>query len=686
MKQEKWYWTDLGGFDADNQTASVADFINRVGGDIRGVSLLFSDIDFINCHNPDPNETLRAVDCTYGGHPGNLDRARQAWTRRGLQALVKALQARGVSVLLSTFNVSFFNVCANPERDGKIIDGAHSGAHPELWEADAAGARSRFSMNVLKRLPDKTYYQDYLAAKLKEAVEFYGFDGMQVADGLSSARMSIQNGDFSDDMFAQFTAAAGCEIPEVPFLADHDNALYKKRRAWILENRLYDWTVFLSGRWADFYRVIFAALPGKILIFNNAWTREPFEALYRYGFDYRKAYKKEAYGMMTEDTSPTAAIYSRGDMHGVPLSAADRAYCQNELGLVHMSLKIAQPGVKQLYMTPIRDTLEDYDSLRHATMDLERSILRRNNSFVFDGKAYVPYADGPWYCLSDGVPAEDWRFLFARENKRIESIEGTLGVAAVWSDAALYPELKHYIQTNDYTSTELRKEFLNAGLPISTMVRFSDIEKISEPLLVTCPQFLSADEIKILERTNKTMIVAGKENPLKRKADAYIGGGILGVWLYNAGAAAENFRGKSAAWQGLAKVQKCAPGVYADYGGIWTCPLKYNRVSADFFRAIAHEFNQCFGLPYAESEYGGAERDCTVITLRTGKSSYRVLMANNGFSYIVPKIVFPFPVAAARSLNKPPLYKVRSDGNVAFNRIPPRGIDILAVEAANESK
>ncbi|MDR1093124.1 MAG: sialate O-acetylesterase [Clostridiales bacterium] len=675
-RNEKWYWTDLVGFDGDGKAGyGVPEFLRRAGGDVYGVSLLFSDIDFINLHrSADCEYELRPCDCSYGAHPYGAERDRRVWTNRELRGLVKTLRAYGIKVLLS-----FFNVYTYLGDDGKVKAGAYSKAHPELWDTRADGKRSKYSINVLKRLPDKTYYQDYLAAKLKEAVEYYGFDGAQIADGVSGARLGVQNGDVSDDLFAQFAEASGADVSGVPPVADGDGKLYRERRAWLFENKLYEWLVFLSGRWADFYACLTKSLSGKTVLFNQEWTCDPFEALYRYGIDYQKAYKGGIYAMMIEDVSAGAAILAVEDLGGARLTAADRKYRQNESGLAQMSVKAALPALKQITMTQVKDIQEDWDVIHTAPTEIERTILRRNNNFVFDGKGYVNCSDGPLYCLADGVPAEDWRYLFARENRRADGICGTLGFAAVWPGDSLYAELRDYIRTNDYTSAELRKEFLNAGLPISTAVRCGDAERIAEPLFAARPEFFSAQEREILERVQRPMLVVGR-SALKRKADAVARFGDFAAYLYNFGGAAGRFDEKKIkSLEASAKTKACKPGVYADCGGLWTCPLKYNRTAAAFFRRFSREVNLALGLPRVENG-----RDCTVTVFRIDDTQYRALIGNNEFSYIIPKIVFPFAVKSARSLGKNPQYKIRAEGNAVFVRIPPRGADILILEGEKE--
>lgn len=100
------------------------------------------------------------------------------------------------------------------------------------------------------------------------------------ADGISSARLTVQNGDYSDDMIGQYLYKG--DLPENILRAGE-----KERADFIFRERLPEWLAFLSERWGEFYNVILRAVKGagKAVFFNSCWTREPFEAYYRYGLD-----------------------------------------------------------------------------------------------------------------------------------------------------------------------------------------------------------------------------------------------------------------------------------------------------------------------------------------------------------------------------------------------------------------
>ena len=98
---ERWYWVELIGFDADAEDFGTEAFLSR-NVSTTGVSLLFAHADFLF---EQQDEVLSPTACSYGGHEYNRERRRQQWTKAKLRGLVAALQARGVKVFFSCFDM-----------------------------------------------------------------------------------------------------------------------------------------------------------------------------------------------------------------------------------------------------------------------------------------------------------------------------------------------------------------------------------------------------------------------------------------------------------------------------------------------------------------------------------------------------------------------------------------------------
>src|SRR5690606_28840715 len=119
----------------------------------------------------------------------------------------------------------------------------------------------------------------------------YGFDGWHAADGWGPARGPLSYAEYSDDMFQQFVEAERIDVPsKIQFNCGDSQAKHEARADWIWQSRRREWLNFNTDRWAAFHRKQAAAVHaiGKQVVINSAWTRDPFEAVYRYGIDYRK--------------------------------------------------------------------------------------------------------------------------------------------------------------------------------------------------------------------------------------------------------------------------------------------------------------------------------------------------------------------------------------------------------------
>ena len=231
---EKWYWIELIGFDNTLPDYGAESFVSRAG-DVYGVSLLFSNVDFVCGFDPLGGEELSPCDCSYAAHPASEERQRQVWTKTQLKGLIKSLQALGVTVTLSFFDMFSY------VDDGRLALGKFPTEHPEIRCLDKNGTPC-YIVNMLKRLQNGGgNFFDYVARKTREVVDFYGFDGVQFADGISTFRLTVQNGDMSDDLVGQFVDYSGIRDENLTPACDGNPALYKKRRKYIIENLQDAW-------------------------------------------------------------------------------------------------------------------------------------------------------------------------------------------------------------------------------------------------------------------------------------------------------------------------------------------------------------------------------------------------------------------------------------------------------------
>ena len=673
--RENWYWIELIGFDNTRSDYGADAFLERLAGRAEGISLLFSSIDFINLHISDGKErVLKPCDCSYGAHKYSSERERQVWTNVQLRGLISEMHKRGVKVL-----VSFFNFCDYADDDGKIVTGEYCSAHPELWDLGADG-KPLNGLNVLKRLKDRSYYEDYLIAQTLSVCEYYGFDGVQVADGISSPRPSVYNGDFSDDLTGQFLMSPqGKKTSGISPVTQND-AGYKARRKLILDKYLYEWLDFISDRFALFYKKFYDGLGGKILLFNNAWTRDPFEAFYRYGIDYKKLYSPRMYGFMIEEVSATQVILGNEDRGGFKLPLSARRYYHYEYALTQREIKVYVPDAKQIALAPINDTCEQWDVIRHAPTEMARALARRGNNYILRKGRYELCNQGPFYCLSDGIAKEDWAFLEECHSKpeNPEGIKAVAGFTSLWSDTRMRNEVKEYIRSRTYSSTELNNELIRAGIDIGCSARIEELDNINSALLVTNPGLLSPEEQQRLTAYVRTPVFAiGNFLNWKRKPDLLISGKVFDAALYNLTAEQKSFKGLKAMLEKLVKTDKlipCSLNSENKNGAIWTSPLRYVRAPEARFSALAKLINNVLELPRIE---GGG---CRMTVYKINEKAYRVFISNDEYNYNIPKITLNCKIKSARPLLKDMGYQVKFCENIFYDRIPPRGADIIEIE------
>ena len=478
---DRWYWVELIGFDNTAPDYGVAAYLSR-NQSTTGVSLLFAHIDFLFAEG----ELLAPTACSYGGHEYNRERRRQAWTKTQLKGLVRELQSHDVKVFFSCFDMT-----------DTVTDPA--------WLCYGRKGKPQRLVYVVKRLENGTV-GDVVIERLRAVLEEYGFDGLQLGDGLSSNRLSIENGDFS----VPFCRQSGVSIPKK--LMGEDTESYAARRAWILKNRRVEWTRFLADAWADFYKKLYDGVK-KAVMLNSTWTRGPFEALYRYGLDYGRCLSANTLAVMVEENSATRAITAAEDEGGVAFSLAHRDRFPYEYALMQQQIKLHTGGLSQISLLPISDTQEQWDALRHCPTELTRAIVRRYNNFVWmDGK-FLPCCDAPHYCLADGIPAEDWAWLAKQESYRLPPVDFVDGFVGVYNPDALWRDVAQFCHKKHYFGAALQEELIFAGLNVGAQASLADVADFDRAkcLLVTDLNAYTDEQRAALAKSKLPILAVGED-------------------------------------------------------------------------------------------------------------------------------------------------------------------------------
>ncbi len=632
---DRWYWVELIGFDNTSPDFGVSAYLSR-NQSTTGVSLLFAHIDFLFAEN----EELASTACSYGGHEYNRERRRQEWTKTQLKGLVRELQSRGVKVFFSCFDMT-----------DTVTDPA--------WLCYGRKGKPSRLVYVLKRLENGTV-GDVVIERLRAVLDEYGFDGLQLADGLSSNRPSIENGDFS----VPFCRQSGISIPEK--LMREDVESYAARREWILKSKRFEWIRFLSDAWADFYGKLFDRID-KPIMFNIAWTRGPFEALYRYGLDYGRCQFDRAFAVMIEENSATRAITSAEDEGGVAFPLSHRDRFPYEYTLMQQQIKLHTGGLQQISLMPISDTQEQWDALRHCPTELTRAIVRRYNNFVWHKERFLPCCDAPLYCLSDGIPAEDWRWLAKQEGYRLPPVDLVEGFVGVYNPDALYADVARFCRKKHYFGAALQEELLCAGLQIGAQVSLADapLFERAKCLVVTDLECYTAAQKETLAKARLPILAVGEDVDLPLENCTRYAGKYLSVALYNAPSAPDLSL--------LADLERMIRKQPLQNGEIWTEPLSHRRVSPAFFTALAEIANKTFALPQAPGT------DVKIAVYRCEGARY-VMLSNDRHTYYLPTVKGVKDLRGATALTKDRGYQVRCKEGAFTVRIPPRCAEIVKTE------
>ncbi|MFC5404252.1 hypothetical protein [Cohnella soli] len=496
---ERWIWIELIGFDNRESDFGVAAYLDTVGFIPESVSFLFYTPDFVHAHQGMEKEWQLPMEvCSYGARPHGKLHDRQQWTNWQLRGLVVELQKHGIDIYCSFFDIYQFHV------GNELRASTWCAAHPELREMRKTGEAFP-AINPLKRFKDGSWYEDLFVQDLMRVMLDYGFDGYHGADGYTSPRLSLAETDYSDDMVEQFLGFTGTQLEAGMAARCDDHPLEMGRRAdWIWHHKRLEWIRFHSERWGQLWDKIMSALrkEEKKAYLNTAWTREPFEALYRYGVDYRRLADSGIDGFVVETVGASLSA-GAGETEYEPGS---------EFKAMLLTIKAYVPDMKLICINAIQDTNEQWDALSHAPTVLERDIYSLSNLYLLDSSGLSRCSGGFLACLGDGISKDGWKWISERWDGGFDGKpERTVGISAVWSDQLLHHSLEDYCVTRQWPVHKYMTELIALGAPLHAVVHVKDIPQTNGPILVTLLHLLPDDELQsVLDYRNGSSILIGR--------------------------------------------------------------------------------------------------------------------------------------------------------------------------------
>lgn len=604
-------WIELIGFDNTLPDFGVGSYIKNLGFIPDGISFLLTSIDFVNMHKSmDCEYEFPDYYCSYAGHSHNDERERQNWTNYEFRSLIAELHQYGVKVYFSIFDWV------------REDDRSLTANHPEIKMVLSTGQISNH-ICMIKRFADGSYYEDYLLKKLLETARDYNFDGVHIGDGVSSPRMALQFAEFSDDVIDQ----SGIIVPKGEDLVQYITT--KKRKEWI---------IFFRTRWVEFLTKIISGLreSGIESLVNSTWSRDPLEALYRYGTDYKAITNAGVTSFVVEDVSSDMAILSYEDNARYHYDYKRRRYIHHEFAASLMCIKA---HLKNTSLTPlfmIRDTMEQWDVLHHMPTAMQRAAgTNLNNYMVNSDGSLMPVTNGPFFCLGDGLTNDDWKYIrLCWDNGYTKNVKDVTGATMIWSERRMENEIDSLIKHRTWHSAKWLGELLSRGAAVHKVAHIDDLDNVTGAILITNPDLLPKDEFE--------------------KLKAYNGGEIVFVG---------------------------APLIKDDYSEElnpnkpgFPVPINFVEVDERILQNCVEQINK--NTVYISD---GSE-SCNVEEIIIGENSSRFLVENEEYYYVLPKIHTGRAIKKVNALTKPRGYVVRVEKDTFKLRVPGRGMDVIEVE------
>lgn len=630
-------WIPLIGFDNQSPDKGVEEYIENAGFVPEGVSVFLFHSDIVNHHaGMDKEFILHPDNCSYYGVPRNEFRERQPWTNYDLKELAHQLCEKGITAYLGIMGV--------------YLDNTH---HYE-WESDhkelmSYGVNGRMNLNVLKRFKDGTYYEDFFLEKIVNALNDYGFSGLHVADFFCPPEHSICNGDFSSDMLMQFQEHSGVKFADdIASRLDFDEQSdIEKRQKYIWYNLRQEWIEFYVWRWQKFWGKICAALHknGKKIMINNAWASDPFEAIYRYGLDYKKLYEAGV-DVFAAETLPD----------GSELLGEQQDIFNKYLSMAQL-MNVYSPGFKLLNLLGIKDCTEEWDIIHHSPTRLDRIMHAQASLYTKTPEGFSNSANGYMITLGDGITKDEWDIIRERASEAYQKLPSdVLCPTLIWSDYGNEKMLSEYIRTRRCSVHKLMYSLKDIGASIGAVARTEDLNSLNGAIFVPNFDLMSSDEQESVISYKKAPVIGIASYEFMKQADfrcdILINDSLasyqLCVFVLNCDKSRFNdinleIRGE--------KIIECEDVSAWEDPSFFLSAMPMRKVSSGFIKVCKDILNAASTSPF--------KSDSQLLPLLMEDGMYRVYVFNNENKYLRAKIYTSAPPKKVVAASKYPVMPVR---------------------------
>jgi hypothetical protein len=260
----------------------------------------------------------------------------------------------------------------------------------------------------------------------------------------------------------------------------------------------------MTWRWAGFWKKICDGLhaDGKKVMVNNAWCTDPFEAIYRFGIDYKKLFSA-GIDYLAAETVPTGVHSVKSD-HTAP-SERYRLYDYMTMPAL---IKASNPNGKVICLSGVKDATEEWSTLTFFPSILEREIYTLTNTFLQTSDGLKRAMEGFLVCLGDGLDKDEWAWLRERWELGFGEIPTkVLTPTMIWSDNANDKFVPDYIRTKRWSAHKTVYEFARRGGQCGAYANIEDLDSVSGPLFIPNIDLLSDAEIDAVASYNRGAII-----------------------------------------------------------------------------------------------------------------------------------------------------------------------------------